>query len=400
MDNRIHVLQVSKSTGGAGHYLRSLVYGLDKKHFKVTVVFLSDESEKLAIDLSRVDGVNVLSYKMDRYRINPFTDALVWWKLTRLIRQERFDLIHAHVSKPGFLARIAAVGTGIPVIYCPACFSFHDGVARWKALLYSVIERTMAAWFTNKIVCQCNDEHNLALRYHVGAEEQLLTIYSGVDESQFAIKVNRKAIRKSLGIPEFAFLVGCVGRLSKQKAPADFVKAAALVHKEFPLVHFVWIGDGELMENAQALAISLGIGHVIHFVGYRHDIADQLQVLDCFVLVSHWEGFSLSVLEAMAAGLPVIMSRVSGAGEAVVDGETGRLVPINGAKELAAAIVDMVTNPGQAVSFGKAGQLRVKQLFTLNRMISAIEDLYFELIQQKIRVSEKNTKRENSPFIK
>lgn len=388
MDKRIQVLQVSKSTGGVGQYLRMLVNGLDKSHFEVTVVCLSDGGEILAAELSKIDGVRALSLQMERYKINPLTDIRVWWQLVQIIRMGKFDVIHAHTSKPGFLARTAAFGTGIPTIYRPAGFSFHDGVAKWKAHFYATIERVVAVLFTTKIITVCYEERDLALRYHVGSEEQLTTIYTGVDKRRFANEFDRELVRKSLGVPDDAFLVGTVGRLSKQKAPADFIQAAALVHQEYPRAQFVWIGDGELFGEAQELVRSLAIEDVFHFTGYRSDIANILRALDCFVLASHWEGFSLSVLEAMAASLPVIVSRVSGAREAVVEGETGRLVSVGDVKELAEAIVAMVANPEFAKSLGKAGRLRMEQHFTLECMVKKIETLYIDLSRSKMRAVE------------
>jgi glycosyltransferase involved in cell wall biosynthesis len=383
MGEQIRVLQVSKSTGGIGQYLRSLVYGLNKERFRVTVACLSEGSEQLAAEFSKVDKVDAFSLQMDRYKINLITDVRVWWSLARLVRRERFDVIHAHGSKPGFLARMSAVGTGIPTIYCPACFSFHDGVAKWKAVFYALIERVAAAWFTDRIIAVCNDEKLLARRYSVGKDTLFTVVYNGVNPTEFKRESDRTSVRKSLHIPEDVFLVGTVARLSKQKAPFDFVNAAAKVHKNFPEVQFVWVGDGELDTETKELIRSHNIENVFHLLGYRKDVPDLLNAMDCFVLASHWEGFSISVLEAMAAELPVIASRVSGAAEAVVDGETGLLVPIGDPMALARAIERLASNPSDAKRFGEAGRKRVEEKFTLNQMIREIETVYDEIVAGK-----------------
>lgn len=383
MREQIRVLQVSKSTGGIGQYLRALVYGLDKTRFKVTVACLSEGSEQLAAELSKVDKVDAFSLRMDRYKINLITDVGVWWNLARLVRREKFDLIHAHGSKPGFLARMAAAGTDTPTIYCPACFSFHDEVVKWKAVFYALIERVVAAWFTDRIIAVCNDEKLLAKRYSVGNDALFTVVYNGVNPTDFNKEIDRNSVRRSLHIPEDAFLVGTVARLSKQKAPFDFVNAAVEVHKDFPEIHFIWVGDGELETETKELIRSYNIENVFHLPGYRKDVPELLNAMDCFVLASHWEGFSLSVLEAMAAGLPVIASRVSGAAEAVVDDETGLLVPIGDLMALAKAIELLASSPSDTKRFGEAGRKRVEEKFTLNQMVREIENVYGEIVAGK-----------------
>ncbi|MEW5829393.1 MAG: glycosyltransferase family 4 protein [Chloroflexota bacterium] len=385
----LRVLQVSKSTGGVGQYLRWLVHGLDKERFEVTAVCLSEGGEKLADELSRVDGVRALSLEMERYRINPLTDARVWWKLRRLIRQGGFDLIHAHTSKPGFLARTAAIGSGVPAIYRPAGFAFHNGTSRWRAWLFAGVERFTARFLTRRIVTVCDEERELARRYRVGSDEQLVTIHTGIDLCRFDGDFDRGAVRRSLGVPEPAFLFGTVGRLSRQKAPADFIRAAAMVHSKYPEAHFAWVGDGELQAEAEALVRALGLQEVFHFAGLRMDIPAVLHAMDCFVLASHWEGFSLSVLEAMAARLPVVMSRVSGAAEAVSDGETGLIVPIGDAQALAGALAKIVSSTEYARELGQAGRHRLEQHFTQARMIANIQELYEQVYAASARKQDK-----------
>lgn len=380
----IHVLQVSKSTGGVGQYLRTLVSNLDKERFRVTVICLSDGGDELAAELSRIDGVQAYSLQMNRYKINLISDAKVLFVLARMIRQEKYDLIHAHTSKPGFLARMAAAGSGIPTIYRPACFSFHPGLPKWKAYFYAAIENFVARWFTTKILTVCDDERILARQYHVGKDSQFVTIHTGIDLSRFDGQSDVKLIRSSLGIPSSAFLIGTVGRLSKQKAPFDFVSAAAKAYQIYPDTHFLWVGDGELMQETQNLVQSLGLNEVFHFANHRKDVSNLLKSMDCFVLTSHWEGFSLSVLEAMTAGLPVIVSRVSGAAEAVLDEVTGYVVPIGDTQSLASAMNKMIADPQAAKAFGLAGRQRLEQKFTMENMIRNIEQLYEKVVSDKL----------------
>ncbi len=379
---RLHVFQVAKSSGGVGVYVRRLVEALDQEKFRVTVACLAEGADQMAAELSRLDGVRTISIPMKDY-IEPFSDLQVCMKLSEIIRKNDFDLIHAHTSKPGFFARLAAIGTGIPVIYQPANFAFHEGASRQEVLLYSTIER-IAAHLTEKIIAVCDGERDLAHRFSVGADEQFVTIHTGVDLQPFNNSVDRAAVRASLGIPAEALLIGTVARLVEQKAPQDFIRAAELVHAHFPEIHFLWIGDGVLESQSRALVASLGLNDVFHFGGYREDAPAILKSLDCFVLSSRWEGFPLVVLEAMAAGLPVVATRVIGSSEAICDGETGLLVPVGDAKALADAIEQIVSNPVLAHTFGRSARLRAENIFPYSKMVARIEHLYEEVCGQSV----------------
>jgi len=232
-------------------------------------------------------------------------------------------------------------------------------------------------------VTVCNEERLLAQRYRVGRTDQFVNIYNGVDPAAFQLTPDRAATRASINVPEEAVLVGTVARLTDQKAPADFVGAAAAVHRLHPQVHFVWVGDGELESEMVSLVQRLGLEAVFHFAGLRPDVPELLKVMDVFVLASHWEGFSISVLEAMASGLPVVMTSVSGAAEAVVDGETGFVVPISDIEALAEAIGNLVAHLPRARAFGRAGRQRLEKYFTLGRMVKEVENLYEEVVVHK-----------------
>jgi glycosyltransferase involved in cell wall biosynthesis len=388
MSNPIHVFEVSKSTGGVGEYLRWLAAGLDRDCFRLTVGCLSEGGPGLAAELSRIPGVRAFSLAMSRYKINPFSDAGVLVQLAWIIRREKFDLIHAHTSKPGYLARLAAAGTGIPVIYRPACFAFHDAAGWLQRVSTAALERFAARFLTARIMTVCEDERDLARRYHVGRDGQIVTIHTGIDSRPFDAPVDRLAQRAALGVPDAAPLIGTVGRLTPQKAPLDFVQAAVQVHARRPDAHFVWIGNGPLEAQTRALATSHNLTEVFHFAGQRRDVPALLSTLDCFVLSSHWEGFSLAVLEAMAAGLPIVATRVMGASEAIQEGITGLLVSPGHPPALAQAILDLINDPERARRFGVCGRQRVEQQFTRERMIARISQLYQEVYARHRRKNE------------
>lgn len=376
MTRPIHVYEITKSTGGVGEYIRWLAHGLDKKRFRVTIACMSSGGDKLAAALSKIPSVRAFHIPMVRYFVEPFSDSVVLVRLARIFRNEKIDLIHAHVSKPGFLARLAALGTGIPVIYSPHGFSFHAGSGKIGAKIYAGIERFAARYLTAKIIVVADAERALAQRFGVGNLDQFVTVHSGIDLAPFDTPVDPREIKASFQVPENSPLVGAVGRLYDPKQPVTLIEAAALIHASRPDVHFVWVGEGKLKAKALAEIELHGLQSIFHLVGFRDNIPAIMKSLDCFVLPTLWEAFPLTILEAMAASVPIVASNVDGIPEAVLDGGTGFLVSPGDPSALADSILQILSNEQLAKRFSQNGRARVQKLFTRARMLDNIESVY------------------------
>ncbi|HEY3311090.1 MAG TPA: glycosyltransferase family 4 protein [Anaerolineales bacterium] len=376
----IRLLLVTKSTGGVAEYIRQLVAGLDKSEFAITVACLSEYGPNFADELSRLPGVKTFSLEMNRYKVDPFSDTRVMLALAAHMRREAYDLVHAHASKPGFLARLAAIGSGKPVLYSPHCFAFHAGAGKLKAWIIAFLEGLAARYLTTRIVTVASGESKLALRYGVGREDLFTTVYTGIDAQKFKLKVDRNALRQSLGVPAGASLVCSVGRLSDQKSPLDFVRMASFVHQQKPETHFVWIGDGPLEASSRALGKELGLESVLHFAGQRKNVPELLQVIDCFVLSSLWEGFPIVLLEAMAAGAPVVATDIPGNDEAVIPGMNGWLVPVHDPQALAVAVLEVLNEPARALLYKENARKRVEQKFTRQNMLDNLASIYRQVL--------------------
>ena len=378
MNRSVRVLLVTKSTGGVAEYIRWLVQGIDREKFSLLVVCLSENSPEFAEELRQAYDVQSISYTMDRYKVDVLSDARVGFQLAKLIREHQFDLIHAHASKPGFLARLAALGTGVPVLYSPHCFAFHAGAGRLTIVITSFLER-LAAFFTTRFVVVSEGERELACQYHVGRPEQITVIHTGIDPAPFRLPVDVSYLKTSLGIPASAPVIGSVGRLSIQKSPVDFVRVAEALHKSKPNAHFVWVGDGPLEEDVRNLSTSLQLDSAIHWLGQRSDVQKLLHLFDCLILTSRWEGFPLVVLEAMAAGTPVVATDIPGTRELIQHGVNGWLAPTRDAQALAGLVLDVLTNPNKANAFRRSSQARIENEFTRTRMLEMIQNLYKEV---------------------
>lgn len=378
MSTHLRLLLVTKSTGGVAEYIRWLVSGIDKDRFHLTVACLSEYGEEFAEELHRHNGVQAVHYAMNRYKIDPLFDLRVFFQLSKLIRSQRFDVIHAHASKPGYLARMAALGTGVPALYSPHCFAFHAGAGSFTRFATSTLEK-LAARFTTRIVAVANGERELASSYRVGTPELFTVIRTGIDPVPYRQCVDIKKLKSQLGIPETSPVIGSVGRLNRQKSPMDFVRMAKAVHWSRPDAHFVWAGDGPLAEEVHALTASFDLEQVVHWLGERDDVPQLLHVMDCLVITSLWEGLPLVVLEAMASDVPVIATDIYGTRELVLHGESGFLAPAGDSHALARFALDLLADSEKRKRFASVGHGRIDNEFMRDRMISMLEDLYDEV---------------------
>jgi glycosyltransferase involved in cell wall biosynthesis len=202
------------------------------------------------------------------------------------------------------------------------------------------------------------------------------TIYNGIDVEQFSSKTPREQFRQSLGIPSEARVIGTVGSLYPVKGQTHLLQAMAQVVKRVPTAVCLIVGRGELLSTLQQQANELQLGERVKFLGFRSDVAELLSLMEVFILPSLSEGLPLSLLEAQAAGKPVVASRVGGNPEVVENGKTGFLVPPSEPDMLAERIVQLLENPSAAIAMGERGRLRMRQIFSLEAMGRAYLSLF------------------------
>jgi len=209
-------------------------------------------------------------------------------------------------------------------------------------------------------------------------EAKLVLIYNGIDPEPFkTAHATREAVRKALRLQPNEKVVIVIANFIPYKGHLDLIKAARQVIDRIPDTKFLLVGeDRGIQKDVERQAQDLGISERVVFMGQRFDIPELLGASDLSVLPSHEEGFSNVILESMAAGLPVVATRVGGNAEAVIDGVTGWLVPPRNHEEMAIKIVDLLSNPIRAKSWGKEGRRRIAGLFTIDRMVKKHLNLY------------------------
>jgi glycosyltransferase involved in cell wall biosynthesis len=295
--------------------------------------------------------------------------GFVLW-LARLVRRERIDIVHAHNATAFFYG--AAATSLVP--RARFLYTEHDRsfpAPRRERSLHALLARR-----TDAVVTVSDTLRESLVRWEDFPPSRVHVVKNGVRLP--APGRNRDAVRGELGLGTRP-VAGIVARLAPVKNHALLLHAWKRVVAVVPNAVLLIVGNGSTEPACRALAVELALGDSVHFLGFRLDIADLLQAMDVFVLSSRSEGLSLTLLEAEAAGLPIVATRVGGNPEVVQDGESGFLVPPDAPEPLAAALAQLLQDPALRARLGTRGRELYQDGFTLPAMVSGYERLYRSL---------------------
>lgn len=304
-------------------------------------------------------------------------DWLLPWRLARLMRSHQIDIVHTHNAAPYFYGTIAAKLARIPrVIYTK-----HGNEERQSKRLAGLCYRLLSL-LNNRVVTVSDELKNYLITRGEAAPAKVMTVVNGVDVEQYQIKIDRTGKRKELGLSETDFVVGHTARLSPVKDQSTLLKAIAAAMKVFPQIRLIIIGEGPLKAQLEVLADKLKISDKVFFLGIRRDMPEIFQIMDLFVLSSLNEGTSMTLLEAMAASLPIVATKVGGNPQIVKEGVTGLLVPVQDVEAMKRAVIFILKDRAKAEAMGEAGLRRVREKFSLKEMADIYERLYRPALDQ------------------
>jgi glycosyltransferase involved in cell wall biosynthesis len=300
--------------------------------------------------------------------IGPVRDFRALREMRAVLAELRPDLIAAHSSKAGTLGRVAGRALRIPVVFTVHGWAFTPGVPSLQSALYRRIER-LAGPLATRIITVSEFDRGLALEARIAGPDRVVTVHNGMPDVAPALRADpaRSPVRLVM-----------VARLGPQKDHPTLLRALAGL-QELPW-ELDLIGDGPSTAQTAALASSLGVGGRVRFLGQRTDVEQLLARSQVGLLVTNWEGFPLSILEAMRAGLPVVASSVGGVGESVQDGETGYLVPRGDVALLRDRIGRLLASPELRGRLGANARTRYEQRFTLGRCVSRTLAVYHDVL--------------------
>ena len=326
------------------------------------------------------DGRLLKPVRAEGFRVRPVAIARsfnvlrhigTYRRLVRLFREERFDQVHVHTPVAALIGRFAAARAGVPsIVYTAHGFYFHEHMTPWKRRLFVALE-WLAGRFTHVLFTQAEEDAETARRHGLCRGGVVEAIGNGVTPDNFlrpidpdALAEKRAAVRAALDTPADVVVVMMVGRLVAEKGYPELF--AAMRDTDAVL----WaVGERLASDHAGGVTVPADAPQIMA-LGHRDDVPDLLHAADIFVLPSHREGMPRSIIEAMMAGLPVVATDIRGSREEVVDGETGRLVPVADEQALSRALQDLVSDPALRQRMGEAGCRRARELYDEQKVIA------------------------------
>jgi glycosyltransferase involved in cell wall biosynthesis len=361
----VYIITRGDEIGGVQVHVRDLAIALHGAGHDVTV--LAGTPGPLFDQLNAV-GVRSESVQALVRPIVPWRDAVAVQQLMAILRRLQPDLVSTHSSKAGWLGRIASKLCGVPVVFTAHGWPFTGNAPRVQRWLYPRLERLVAP-LADHIITVSDHDRTLAIKKGIAPEHKITRIHNGVVDHAGALEAPRQSGPAR---------VVMTGRLSPQKSHAGLVRAlGSLRHLEWVLE---LIGDGPGGADIIELARTFGVEDRVHLLGARNDVAQILGRADIYALVSNWEGFPRSILEAMRAGLPVLATDVGGVAEAVEHGKTGFLLPLGNDKELAIRLELLIREPALRKHLGAAGRQSYEEHFRFELMLQRTVAIYAEIM--------------------
>jgi glycosyltransferase involved in cell wall biosynthesis len=359
-----YVVTRADPIGGVQIHIKDLAAAAQAEGHEVTVMAGGTGP---FIDMLRAQGTPTVVLRHLTVPIKPLEDLRALRELRAILSDMRPDLIALHSAKASVLGRLAARSLGIPTILTAHGWTFTPGFPRIPGMVYRNIERLVGP-LTRKIIAVSEFDRRLALEAGIVGTDRIVTVHNGIPDVPLQLRAEpgRTPVRLVM-----------VARFSPQKDHQTLLQALA------GLQHLNWeldlIGDGPLIDAVKSLGASLKLGGRIRFLGQRMDVESLLAQAQISILATNWEGFPLSILESMRAGLPVIASAVGGIDEAVVDQETGYLVPRGDVIRLRERLEGLLTAPSLRTRMGFSARNRYEQQFTLDVSVKKTLAVYEEV---------------------
>ena len=357
--------------GGAERIVEQLATRLPRDRYDVKVACLY-APEAVGADI-RAAGIPVIHLDM-RSKL----DLRAPYRLFRLLREQNIHILHAHLFHANLLAAtIGRLAQTPAIIATRHSVEMGGGHREW-------INRLVRS-SRDAVVTVSREVYEAEARRSGIDPGKLVMIPGGVKISDFdeVDQVLVKRLRDEWGIQPESYLIGTVGRFVEPKGYIYLLDTLVRLRGQTSEVKALLVGGGALRPAMEEKAEALGLSDSVIFTGIRRDVPEILALLDVFVLPSLWEGLPIALLEAMAAGLPVVATRVGGVPEVVVDGVTGLLVPPRDPGALSEAVLTLLQAPDLRRKMGQAGQERVREHFSVERMVKQTEDLYVSLLKEK-----------------
>lgn len=374
VDRPVKVLLITHdlNIGGLQRVVVDIATNLDPARYTVSVCALKEGG---AFE-QELFNANITVHKL------PSTpgkvDYVSFWKIRRLLKAMAPDIVHTHNSQPFIEGTLAGVLAGIPAMVHTDHGRYFPDKTRYMWMEW------LASHFVSEIISVSEANKASLVKYEHISEKKIRVIPNGIDEKKYRVHVDRIAKRTSLGLEPDAWpVLGWCGRLSPEKGLTFLIRALRDLSRSYPRLRLLLMGEGALRKELEVQAQAEGVASYVRFLGARADVPEVLQVADVFVLPSLREGLPLVLLEAMAAGLPIVATDVGGNRQAVHEGINGLLVPSENPGALAQAIRRIVDDETLRAQCSCQARQLFEQHFTVGRMVERYDRVYRQCLTNR-----------------
>jgi len=327
-------------------------------------------------NLVRESGMGFYPIQNFVSEVSPWKDFHALWQLDRLFSREKFDIVHTHNSKGGFLGRLAATRNRVPiVIHTVHGFAFHDEESWIHRQLFVTLERAAARW-CHQLIAISQPMIEWAHQEKIAPRERIVKIYSGIEVEQFQGRPGNPELRERFGIKPEETVIGVVSKLWKGKGHEILIDAVARLLDRGYKLKLLIVGEGDLENRLKEKVNRLGITEAVVFTGFWSIVPEVTAILDIAALPSFYEGMGRVVLEAMAAGKPVVASSVGGLTELIKDQVTGYLIPAGDVDALVERLEILMNDPDLREKMGAEGSRHVRHEHSAEAMVKMIHEVY------------------------
>ncbi len=352
------------SVGGAERVIQKLVEHTDKSRFDVSVICLEQPVGAMGQQL-QAQGYHIQSFSR-----KPGLHVSLLRALRRYVANERFDLLHCHQYTPYVYGVLAAAFSRTRVI-----FTEHGRFYPDQRKLKRVLLNPLLCRLTSHLTAISAATREALIEFENFPAHRINVIYNGIDPATNGTPVNA-SLRRALGIPAKAMVLGSVGRLDAIKNQAMMLRALKQVLPEYPDTWLLLVGEGPERQNLERLAWRLGITARVIFAGCQADPQPFYEIMDIFLLTSYSEGTAMTLLEAMANGLVCVVTNVGGNPEIIVDDCSGLIIPSDAEQILATKILRLFAERTRMAEMGEAARARFTNQFTATKMTRSYESWY------------------------
>lgn len=337
----VHIVEAM--LGGIRQHVCDIIENLDQDEYEVYLIYSDNRADKAFFDeKKRLEDCATLILCNEMQREIGKHDFVAYRALIHHLKQIRPDIVHCHSSKAGIVGRMAAKRCGVKrIIYTPNAYAFETpDLSKLKRKIYVYAERFLSRHATSMTINVSKGEMDLAKQYQLDKDEKFTLIYNGIPDIELPSKAE---LKRELGLKPDIHYVGVTARCARQKDPMTFLAIAERVVKERDDIEFLYIGDGEMMDEMREYVADHALADRVHLLGFRSDASRIVGALDVYLSTALYEGLPYSMIEAMRAGVPIIATNVVGNNELVVDGENGWLFSSKSVSEGTGLIVNQLT---------------------------------------------------------